>query len=135
MRPKQKGKKEIYRQQLRKAIEDKLAIQTVDDANKKGLMAFPSTAKWRTLQPIEEPVKEPVNQFARRAPTVPVTDEFSIPTKHEFRETFEREEFTGKMLALNNKGKPILNNGEYWILFLFFSVFKSLTAFVSLFFF
>ena len=58
------------------------------------------------IRPIDTPVVEPHNEFTEsRLPKVPDDSEVQVPVKHDFSETFEREEYNRKTV-----GKGELHN-------------------------
>jgi hypothetical protein len=99
-----KGRKTELVQRLKEAMTNRIPILSVTaqaEAAKDDVAGFPTTAKWRTLDPQMEVVPEPQNRFAgARAPTVPEEDAAFVPVKHNFPETFDRDLFTGSEMQL-----------------------------------
>jgi hypothetical protein len=61
------------------------------------MTGFTPGSYWEVLQPLVDPVTEPINTIRNaRAPTVPEDEAGTIPVKHDFAEAFDRPIFTGK---------------------------------------
>ena len=72
---------------------------------------FPQTARWKILNPIEDPVQEPVNNFLSHAPTIPAEDAAFVPVKRNFAERFSRETFSGvDRVAMTFKNKKVMKD-------------------------
>lgn len=110
------GKKAELRTRLKEAIADRIPLlHRRDHPELQGrptqISGFPLTAKWKILQPLEDIVVEPVNNFMSHAPTVPPEDAAFVPIKHNFAERFEREDFTGtEKIVKTYKNKKIVKN-------------------------
>ena len=69
-------------------------------AKKTALAQFPETETWRFLRPIDTSVVDPQNEFTwARSKTVPDDSDVRVPVKHDFSETFERDNFDGKFVG------------------------------------
>ena len=82
------------------AMQNRASNVTMAKYNKNALETFPETATWRSLRPIDTTAVEPQNGFSvARVTTVPDNSEMQITVKHDFSETFDRENIVGKQLA------------------------------------
>ena len=90
-----KGRKYKKQNQLQICVDNNMEICQGPVVNMSQLSGFPPTAKWKVLDPQEEVVEEPVNEFDFRAPTI---EEHEYPTtpKHNFNETFDCPMFKGR---------------------------------------
>jgi Transposase IS4/SAP domain len=91
----QSGNKKSLKERLKKAMKDKVRIVEVE-IKADALKGFTEGAKWRELKAEETMVEEPINRFKARAPTIPEEDGDCVPVKHNFAESFERPDFTGR---------------------------------------
>ena len=90
-----KGMKEEKQNQLKICVDNKILILQGPVVNMSQLSVFHTTANWKVLEPQQEIVEEPVNEFNFRAPTI---EEHEDPTtnKHDFNETFDLPMFKGR---------------------------------------
>ena len=89
-----KGGEDEKQNQLQICVDNKMEICQGPVVNMSWFSGFPPTAKWKVLDPQEEVVEEPVNEFDFRAPTIEEHEDTTTP-KHNFNETFDRPIFKG----------------------------------------
>ena len=90
-----KRRKEEKHNQLKICVDNKIKIYQGPVANMSQLSGFTPTAKWKVLEPQEEVVEEPVNEFDFRAPTIEEHEDPTTPN-HNFNETFDLPMFKGR---------------------------------------
>ena len=90
-----KGGKDENQNPLQICVDNKMAICQEPVLNMSRLSGFPPTAKWKALEPQEEVVEEPVNEFDLCAPIIEEHDDPTTP-KHNSNETFDRPMFKGR---------------------------------------
>ena len=90
-----KEKKDEKQNQLQICVDNKMAIYQGPVVNISQLSGFTPTQKWKVLDPQEEVVEEPVNEFNFRAPTIEEHEDPTTP-KHNFNEAFDRPMFKGR---------------------------------------
>ena len=94
---------------------------TNEEMNRKALSGFPHTAKWQALKPDVPPGIETNTEIECPARMVPDNSHNQIPIKHNFRQTFECDEFDG--IVMNES--EVLCVFVLVIYFLFFFFFLS----------
>ena len=108
---------------LRKTVNDKVPNVTNEEMNRKPLSGFLHAEKWCALKPDVSPKIEPDNDFKFRALVVPDNAQTQIPIKHNFSQTFERDEFDGR----------VMNKSEIFCVFWLVVYFTSFFFWVSFF--
>ena len=101
------GRKDKNQNQLQNCLDKNMAICQGRVVNISQLSGFTPTQKWKVLDPQEEVVEEPVNEFNFRAPTIEEHEDPTTP-KHSFNEIFDRPMFKGRSSegGLRLKGEP-----------------------------
>ena len=90
-----KGGKDEKQNQLQICVDNKMEICQGPVVNMSQLSVFPPTVKWKVLEPQEEVVEEPLNEFDFCYPTIE-DHEDPTPHKHNFNETFYCPMFKGR---------------------------------------
>ena len=86
------GLKKDLQDRLKKAMQDKVPIETAVTREAAPSVVFGEGVYWKKLVPMEEPIFDPTESTEYHAPTEGA-DEVSVVKKRNFSETFDRQPF------------------------------------------